>query len=129
MNDDLRRALDVALSDVRRSGFEDVKVIDSEWGRAPIQTGALLASPLGQVGVSILFEQSPADQLVAVADQVQDFVHELILLPAGRPVVWPECPIHPGSHPLTAVDDEELGPAWRCVPSGRTLARIGELGK
>lgn len=69
----------------------------------------------------------PLPQRIAgVADQVQEWAVEE-LWRTGRPATWPECPWHPGSHPMTAVArDGRAG--WTCPGSGREAGLIGTLG-
>jgi hypothetical protein len=129
MNADLARALSVVMSDVARSGLPADVVEDKDWvGDPGFQVGAQLWSPYGGAqGVSVLVGEPIDDQLVSVADQVQEFVHEGLLWTAVRPVVWPECPRHPNSHPLAPVNDERSGPVWTCPRDRTVVARIGEL--
>jgi hypothetical protein len=63
--------------------------------------------------------------LVHIADQVQEFVLEE-LGRLGLPATWPECPEHPGSHPLTPTL-ASAGPHWVCPKSGDLVSAIGEL--
>lgn len=71
-----------------------------------------------------------AEQLAHLADQVQEWAIEL-LWALGKPVVWPECPDHPDSHPLETKIVDEYTPAatavWSCPQSGHVVAEIGQL--
>jgi hypothetical protein len=128
VHDELRRALDVVRSDVVRSGLDDLVVDDRDWCNWSRQTGAMLQSPYGHgQGVSVMIGESPDAQLASVADQVQEFIHEGILWYGGKPVVWPQCPLHPDSHPLAPVVDGTQGPVWTCPRSAHVVARIGAL--
>lgn len=129
MHTDLARALNIVMSDVARTGLPTNVVEDHDWvGDPGFQVGARLWSPFGGgQGVSVLVGEAADDQLVSVADQVQEFVHEGLLWTSGRPVVWPECPRHPDSHPLAPVHDERSGPVWICLRDRTVIARIGEL--
>ena len=120
MDADLARALSVVMSDMARTGLPTNVVDDHDWvGDPGFQVGAMLRSPDGGgQGVSVMVGEAADDQLVSVADQVQKFVHEGLWWTAGRPVVWPECPRHRDSHPLTAVSDERSGPVWTCPRTG-----------
>ncbi|MEV6483079.1 hypothetical protein [Streptomyces sp. NPDC051576] len=85
---------------------------------APDGTGQGLISPLGGIA---------AEQLANLADQVQERAVEA-LWSEGAPAVWPSCPAHPDTHPLTAT--VVAGTAvWVCPKNGATVARIGELGR
>jgi hypothetical protein len=58
----------------------------------------------------------------ALGDQVQEFIHEELAV-SGRPVRWPECPAHPGSHPLAAVvSDGDAG--WACPHTHEVLRSL-----
>jgi hypothetical protein len=129
MHGELARALNIVMSDVARSGLPTDVVEDADWvGDPGFQVGAFLWSPYGGgQGVSVLVGEPAHNQLVSVADQVQEFVHEGLLWTAGRSVVWPECPRHRDSHPLAAVHDERSGPVWTCPRDGTVISRIGEL--
>jgi hypothetical protein len=64
-------------------------------------------------------------RVVAVADQIQEIVIEA-LWGQGRSTTWPECPSHPGSHPLQAAS-QSGAPTWVCPASGRGWSAIGAL--
>jgi hypothetical protein len=60
-----------------------------------------------------------------LAEQVQGWAVEA-LWGEGLPAVWPQCPTHPDTHPLTA--DVDRGSAvWRCPRSGTVIAPVGRL--
>lgn len=66
-----------------------------------------------------------ADQIAETADQIADWLVEQ--LPAGgHSAVWPACPIHPATHPLTAHSDGREA-VWVCPATGQTVAAVGEL--
>ncbi len=72
-------------------------------------------------------ESSPAEQVWWLADQVQEWeIDELWR--AGRSATWPECPEHPGSHPLEPDIDGAGTAVWRCPRSERAICAIGALG-
>ncbi|ANP48421.1 hypothetical protein AVL59_01495 [Streptomyces griseochromogenes] len=66
-----------------------------------------------------------AELLVHLADQVQDWAVEA-LWSEGLSAVWPQCPTHPDTHPLTATVRTDAA-VWVCPKRGTTVARIGEL--
>ncbi|MEI5099981.1 hypothetical protein RB200_17255 [Streptomyces sp. PmtG] len=76
-------------------------------------------------GVSVPEGCGRAEQVAGLAEQVKDWAVEALaaqLLPA----TWPECPDHPGSHPLDA--GVVRGAAvWSCPRSRRVVAPVGGL--
>jgi hypothetical protein len=69
---------------------------------------------------------TPAEQIVELADHVQDWTVEALNAAALSDAAWPECPRHLNSHPLqaTLVAQE---PTWVCPRDQTVLGRIGEL--
>jgi hypothetical protein len=65
-------------------------------------------------------------QLAHIADQIQEWAVEE-LWNQGRPATWPECPFHPGSHPLEPVVVASIA-LWRCPKTTEPVAHVGELG-
>jgi hypothetical protein len=65
------------------------------------------------------------ERLAGPADQLQEWEIEE-LAAAGRPATWPECPLHPDSHPLApqASGDQAV---WSCPRSGQVISAIGAL--
>jgi hypothetical protein len=62
--------------------------------------------------------------LAEIADQVQDRTVEE-LWSRGRPTTWPECPFHPGSHPLEPSTVVVAVAVWRCPKTATALPRSG----
>ncbi|MBS2535274.1 hypothetical protein KGQ20_21145, partial [Catenulispora sp. NF23] len=121
MNDpEFTEALETILHDLRAQHAVLPKI------RVDAELGTVLYAPDGSgQGVSWLGGPSP-EPLAHLADQVQDWAVEA-LWSAGAPAVWPHCPTHPNTHPLTAT--VAAGAAvWVCAQSGATVAAIGELG-
>ncbi|MEV5121393.1 hypothetical protein AB0K49_00970 [Streptomyces decoyicus] len=83
---------------------------------APDGSGQGLTSPLGGTA---------AERLVHLADQVQEWAVEA-LWSEGASAVWPQCPTHPDTHPLTATVRTDTA-VWVCPKRGAVVARIGEL--
>jgi hypothetical protein len=76
-------------------------------------------------GIHVQVSLPAPERLADLADQLQDWeVEELAA--AGRPATWPQCPQHPGSHPLAprALGDQA---AWCCPASGQIISVIGAL--
>ena len=123
----LEEALAVVLRDVHATIPERFSVRYGSWGSIDEQLTAWLVSPGGsRVGVWIRSTSGPAEQLVQLADQVQDAVVET-LWSLGRSATWPGCPWHPAGHPIKPglVDGE---PWWFCPAGGRRVAPIGSVG-
>jgi hypothetical protein len=80
----------------------------------------------GSMGVRVALAATAAERVAQLADQVQEWeVEELCAV--GRPATWPECPEHPGSHPLEPVVTDAGAASWRCPRPGLTVCAIGEL--
>jgi len=94
----------------------------SAWIRLPGGDGF---HDVGSRGIQVQVSLPPAERLAGLADQLQDWeVEELAA--AGRPATWPECPQHPGSHPLAPrVSGGQA--AWCCPVSGQVISAIGAL--
>jgi hypothetical protein len=118
--------LDAVLNDLARTAQLIPRVEDRQWSNYPSQETAMVfaADGTGQ-GVSILTTLSPPSQLAGLADQVQEWAVEELNRQA-RPAVWPECPVHPNTHPLAPVVLEDTA-LWRCPKSRTVVAAIGTL--
>ncbi|WP_051885877.1 hypothetical protein [Streptomyces hygroscopicus] len=88
--------------------------------------GVMLWAPDGSAqGLTSPQGGTAAELLAHLADQVQDWAVEA-LWSEGVSAVWPQCPTHPDTHPLTATVHADTA-VWVC-PKGRAMvARIGEL--
>ncbi|MGN6244793.1 MAG: hypothetical protein ACTHQ3_14145 [Motilibacteraceae bacterium] len=122
---ELAVAAEPVLHDLAAAGLR-VQLVASDWGDAR-QCTAMAWWPDGTgCGVRIDLDESAAERVARVADQLQEPAVEG--LPAlGRPAVWPECPDHPDRHPLQAACRDGMA-VWTCPAGGRVVARIGELG-
>ena len=124
----LAEALAPVLRDLEDSGSVIPQVRDDQWSAVAGQVTAMLVSPDGTgQGVSVMTGESMVERIAAVADQVQEWAVEE-LCAVGRPTNWPQCPLHPGSHPVSAVvrDGRAL---WICPATGRPVSEIGQLGR
>ena len=126
----MQQVLATAMAEVMRdlvdtSGLRP-RVADDQWSDVPGQITATLSGLDGSgQGIYVLAGAPLPVRIASLADQVQDWAVEE-LWREGRPATWPECPQHPGSHPLaTAVDGERA--VWRCPKSDRVFAEIGSL--
>jgi len=122
----LSEALAPVLCDLENSGALLPDISDEEWSDFPGQVTAMLYGQDGSgQGVSAMAGESLPHRTASVADQVQEWAIEAHWH-AGLPATWPECPEHPGSHPLTArVYDGRA--AWVCPRTGRLICNIGKL--
>jgi hypothetical protein len=122
----LAEALAPALRDLGNSGAPVPDVRDRQWSDVPGQVTAMLHDVDGTAqGVSAMAAEPLPQRIASVADQVQEWAVEA-LWRAGRPATWPECPGHPGSHPLAATVRENHA-VWICPKTGRVAHEIGRL--
>ena len=122
----LAEAFGVIMADITASGAPGPVVIAEDWADEPGRPSAWLSWEDGaRCGVAISAEQSFADNIVLLADQVQEAMVE-VLCRTGKPAVWPECPDHPGSHPLKPVGAGGAA-TWVCPRTDRAIAEIGAL--
>jgi hypothetical protein len=101
----------------------DVDILDQPATDDPSYISFWLSSSTKALtGVLIPRESPGSPQRVTLGDQVQEFIHEELAV-LGRPAVWPECPAHPGSHPLIAVlsDGDAV---WACPRTHEALLMI-----
>lgn len=118
--------IECVLKDVTSSGLMAPRIeIDDWYGDSQVASVMIysLNDSTGR-GVSVRNDLPSAAQLVAVADQVQEWVIEEFGATRSN---WPQCPWHPNNHPLSAALIDERG-MWVCPASGTPVARIGELG-
>lgn len=131
---------------------------DGDMGYAVHEAGALPSRPVWEtfqlitkrgdaIGLHPLPREDPQrpgegdhdDLVITIAGRVQDLV-QMLLWQARRDPTWPECPAHPGRHPLRIADRsmswdmrngtpfvlEDMGATWTC-PTGDFHAPIGQL--
>lgn len=123
----LAEALSPVLRDLANSGSVLPDVRDQQWTDFEGQVTAMLFSPGGSgQGVSAMADEPLPERIASVADQVQEWAVEE-LCSVGRPTNWPQCPQHPGSHPLSAVVRDGRA-VWCCPKTGYVAAEIGQLG-
>ncbi|GAA1585752.1 MULTISPECIES: hypothetical protein [Kribbella] len=122
----LRTALSLLVLDLRSTGGLTLQLLDEPALDDPAYDSLwLLSGDDCRTGLLAFRDLPAAEQVVQVAEQVQDFVHEE-LCRLGLPVTWPECPDHPASHPLTPALSGGH-PSWQCPKSAQPVAAIGEL--
>ena len=78
-----------------------------------------------KAGIRVADALAPAEQIADVADQVADWLVES-LPGAGYRAVWPECPLHPDSHPMQA-RVVEAAAVWVCPAGVDAIVAIGSL--
>jgi len=128
----LRTGMAPLLRDLRASGAIVPDVLEQAWDRDTDSVTAYLQPPgsagtmtSGTTRIRVLLTDDHVEGLVYLAEQVQDWEVEE-LWGAGRPATWPECPPHPGSHPLSA-QVRDGAAVWCCPRSGDAIRVIGEL--
>jgi hypothetical protein len=122
----LSEALAPVLHDLGACGAPVPDVRDDQWSDFPGQVTAMLHDTDGTAqGVSAMAGETLPERIASVADQVQEWAVEA-LWRAGRPAVWPECPEHPDTHPLTATLREDRA-VWICPRTGHLVNGIGRL--
>jgi hypothetical protein len=125
MDVELERALAPVLADLTTATAFAPEFRDVDWPVKGSVAIMLYLPGAGGAGVSISSGADRTDQVVSLADQVQDWAVEA-LWNAGRSPVWPECPLHPDSHPLRAI--ARSGAAiWACPVSQDEISPIGSF--
>jgi len=125
MDADLEAALTPVVADLIHGASLIPEFREVEWPTQGTVATMLFLSDAGGAGIAIRSGADRIGQVVSLADQVQDWAVEA-LWGVGRSPVWPECPEHPDSHPLRAV--ERNGAAiWVCPVSLNEICRIGSL--
>jgi hypothetical protein len=127
VDDQLRRALEPVLHDLRAAGGPlPARVEDADWADDPGTASAMLWSSDGSgMGVQVQREQPFADQVAWLADQVQEWAVEDLW--GTAPTNWPPCPRHPTTHPLQ-VGVVSGAAWWSCPRDGVPVAQVGSLG-
>ena len=117
-------ALAPGLEDLVRTCPVPAGIVDEsqEQGRPTL----MLFTPDGSgAGIWVDISLALAEQVAHAADQIQDWAVEA-LWQAGLPAVWPECDLHPDSHPLRATVIDGV-PQWVCPVVDTWEIRIGTL--
>jgi hypothetical protein len=126
----MNEELAAALEPVRRDLVANCAVV-AEFREAPgdfgvDQPGVWVLEPDGTgIGISVVPGEGLTDQVAGLADQVQEWAVEA-LWSAGLPAVWPECPLHPDSHPLAVGVENEVA-VWSCPRTDTVIVPVGEL--
>ena len=124
----LRRFLALVLDDVRTLGLG----LEEEFAVSPgppsweTPHAVYLDFPTGTWMIHPgLDDQTPADELERIADQVHEWVVEE-LPNRHRPTNWPACPAHPTTHPLE-VRQVAGDVVWVCPRTEQVVVPVGEL--
>lgn len=127
MDAELASALQPVLHDLATEQQVTAQVRDEEWASTPGQISARLSNPAdgSSMGIYVLAQDGEARRIASLADQVQEWAVEA-LWSAGMSATWPECPLHPGSHPLLATTADDVA-VWTCPKLGQQIAAIGSL--
>ena len=125
---ELRATLEPVLRDLRSSGAIVPDIVEEAHDDGgPDCVCAWIQTPggAGSRGISVLVSIPAPERLAGLADQLQEWeVEELAV--AGRPATWPECPLHPRTHPL-APEVRGDRATWCCPASGQAISVIGAL--
>ncbi len=128
---ELAEEFELVVADIRSSGAPEPVISGEDWARAPGRPAAMIRwEDGGGRGVLVWAESPLVDNVVLLADQVQDAMVER-LWQLGRPATWPGCPDHPGSHPLQArrIDDTPVCPGtawgWRAYSAPTPTSKSG----
>jgi hypothetical protein len=126
---ELRANLEPVLQDMRSSGAIVPDILEEAHDDlGPDCVCAWIQSPgggAGSQGIRVQVSLPAPERLAGLADQLQEWeVEELAA--TGRPATWPECPQHPGTHPL-APQARSGRATWCCPASGQAISIIGEL--
>jgi hypothetical protein len=127
MEEAIASALAVVLRDLNATSTVMPQIEDRQWSSFPGQIAAFLQDPKFSHGrgISVMINESKVEQIVSLADQLQEWVVEALWL-RGISAVWPQCPAHPDSHPLraTIMDNRAV---WMCPTLEGVVAEVGSL--
>ena len=125
MDERLEQALVPVVSDIRACGVPEPAVVDGDWSDDAMDATAFMNSADGSlIGLRVRVDGTPMEQIVEVAEQVQEWVIEE-LWPAAA-TNWPPCPHHPETHPLSAAVRDGAA-VWACPTDATAFATIGGL--
>ena len=125
MDAELEEALAPVLADLTSATSLNPEFEDMDWPLKEMVGTMLFLPNAGGAGISITRGAGRTDQVVSLADQVQEWAVEA-LWGSGRSPVWPECPEHPDSHPLRPVARSGVA-IWVCPSSQDEIGTIGSL--
>jgi hypothetical protein len=118
-----RQQLFAVAVELLSSAHTRATVLDEEVRPEPDYESFWLLSASGhRTGLLILLTLAWQDQVASMADQLQDFVVEELAMTGSSPV-WPECAVHPQSHPLKAAVDGGRA-VWVCPRTNQEVVPI-----
>lgn len=121
----LARAVEPVLRDIASTGAPRPTIRDGDGQNGPEYPLAMLWSQDGcGMGVSVYLGDSESLQIVAAAENVQEWVIEELW--AKSRTNWPVCPLHPTTHPLTPAERNGVA-AWVCPLDRVVVSTIGLL--
>lgn len=123
---ELRVHLEPVLRDLRSAAAILPDVLEQTSEDLDNVISARIGSSDHARGIRVPLYSDSGQRLAGLADQVQEWEIES-LAAARRPAVWPECPRHPNSHPLSAQVRDDAA-VWLCPKTGDLIAPIGALG-
>jgi hypothetical protein len=126
MQPELVSALAPVLRDLAATASIELDVSAGDWGYEDGPSAMVSGPSGGSTGVAFMDGLTPAERIASVADQVQEIVIEE-LWHARRSATWPQCPLHPDSHPLEAIVIASRA-VWRCPKSTEIIEELGALG-
>ncbi|MFD0483453.1 hypothetical protein ACFQ46_12685 [Kineococcus sp. GCM10028916] len=121
------------VADLETSGY--AVSIDEDWGPSPYDPHSAAREVMVRTAVgggNGILVGAPGDPVTAemvaeAAHALQDGIIEAGFYETGTATIWPSCPRHPATHPLTPTTrgDEVF---WSCPGTGELFCRLGELG-
>jgi hypothetical protein len=127
MHPELESALVPVLRDLETSTDLGFVIAEDQWSDFEGQETAVISGRHGGQGIFVLAGERADAQVVALADQIQEWAVEQ-LWSEGKRATWPECPSHPDSHPLEPVVHDGSA-VWRCPVSLAVVSVVGSLTK
>jgi hypothetical protein len=122
----LRAAVAPLLHDLAVTGMGQPDIIEeARWYREYSVCGWISDLGGSGLGISVLRDGSPAEQIRELAGQIQDWATDRQVDPE-RPPVWPKCPEHGLAHGLFA-DVRDDTAVWVCPDGDRVVSAIGAL--
>lgn len=120
------------VADLEASGY--AVSIDEDWGPSPYDPHSAAREVMvttavgGGNGILVGAPGEPvtAEMVAEAAHALQDGIIDAGFYKTGTATIWPPCPHHPGTHPLTPLTrGNEV--FWSCLRTGEVICRLGEL--
>ena len=117
-------ALQPVLRDIRATGVPVPTVQFTRQEDKDLWLAILTASDESSHGFYIDLSLTRAQLVCSIAESTQEWVFDEMQR-AGR-TNWPQCPLHPRTHPLQAVLSKGI-PQWACPSENIAISEIGQL--